>query len=931
MIFLQQLGRGLRAAPGKSSVTVIDFVGNHRMFLERIRTLLSLSERAVPLGSLLGAEATGALELPSGCSVELELEAKEMLSRLFRVSGTDEVERAYRELRLARGERPTAGELQGMGYRPARLRPRYAGWFDFVRAEGDLNEEESRALDSARAFLNQLETFDLRQPLPLVAVQAVVETGSLSAMSLLDNARRSQRIVQRSSELIAELPEDHRSRSENGDDPRWVAFWRDHALTAWTESKQGQRAWFRLDGDRLVPELALSERAAGVVSALVLELLDYRMAEYRARKRQGEVTAESFVCPVLWNKRNPILKLPRQRDRLPQREAEVLVDNAIWLFRFAAQFCNVARPVGTQRNQLPDLLRRWFGPNAGRPGTAFQVRFRAGPDGLWAEPVRAVTTLETRRGVAYYPDLRAAAGHVAKASLEPTELTSERVSLPVASARNDVFAVRVCGTSMDGGSTPLRDGDLVVFSFARDASASALENRVVLVQVTDATLGADFQIKRLKRRDSGWLLASDNPSGPTFEATEAMTPIARLEQSFRPEDLACPRGTVLAEDELAAAFGLENLAPRSGRHEGHLFLFIDRADLLIEPDRIRYVDAPNPGETAFALAQRDRGDYIFLGVARPLDDEQCWAVPDVDYETWRKWGTGRKTSRRLPPGAAGRAQALVNALLELPEERRWIERGNGRRARVLGAAAQGGLRIDGSDDGMQARTVSLIDLAWVIVAADDQREHEGLLDEARVNRLRYLDGTPKASTRWIDTGWALAVWDAAKGLVQQAPALASSVRQVRRDDGSLIDARFRIEPVGDRLTIVFESRGGTRGTRNERNTEYQAGLGLLLQRLQQAQLRITDILLDSQATASLPPEERRLVLEGMTYPFEIVDAEKVGRAISSAQTQIGRRPGARGGGNRTRRIRLFIDEGSSSYSTEALGTLLKGPAEHIPS
>lgn len=28
----------------------------------------------------------------------------------------------------------------------------------------------------------------------------------------------------------------------------------------------------------------------------------------------------------------------------------------------------------------------------------------------------------------------------------------------------------------------------------------------------------------------------------------------------------------------------------------------------------------------------------------------------------------------------------------------------------------------------------------------------GLLDEERVNRLRYLEGTPKASTRWIDTG-----------------------------------------------------------------------------------------------------------------------------------------------------------------------------------
>ena len=35
VIFLQQLGRGLRPAPGKDRLTVIDFIGNHRSFLQR--------------------------------------------------------------------------------------------------------------------------------------------------------------------------------------------------------------------------------------------------------------------------------------------------------------------------------------------------------------------------------------------------------------------------------------------------------------------------------------------------------------------------------------------------------------------------------------------------------------------------------------------------------------------------------------------------------------------------------------------------------------------------------------------------------------------------------------------------------------------------------------------------------------------------------
>jgi hypothetical protein len=62
--------------------------------------------------------------------------------------------------------------------------------------------------------------------------------------------------------------------------------------------------------------------------------------------------------------------------------------------------------------------------------------------------------------------------------------------------------------------------------------------------------------------------------------------------------------------------------------------------------------------------------------------------------------------------------------------------------------------------------VSLVDFAWVVVAADDVAEHGGILDESRVNRLRYLEGVPKGSTRWIDTGWAIAARQTTKDHVR---------------------------------------------------------------------------------------------------------------------------------------------------------------------
>jgi hypothetical protein len=111
----------------------------------------------------------------------------------------------------------------------------------------------------------------------------------------------------------------------------------------------------------------------------------------------------------------------------------------------------------------------------------------------------------------------------------------------------------------------------------------------------------------------------------------------------------------------------------------------------------------------------------------------------------------------LPAGALERDRRVVENVLARPEAVRFVVRQNGRRALIVGPAQQGCLRIVGPQGEFTERTVSLLDLAWVVAAEDDVKHHGGILDEQRINRLRYLEGTPKGSTRWIDTGWAIAI------------------------------------------------------------------------------------------------------------------------------------------------------------------------------
>jgi SOS-response transcriptional repressor LexA len=301
-----------------------------------------------------------------------------------------------------------------------------------------------------------------------------------------------------------------------------------------------------------------------------------------------------------------------------------LSDGTIWQFRFMRAFCNVARPAGTQRNELPDLLRKWFGPRAGQPGTAFEVWFHVEPDGFWVEPTQTVRTLAVLPGrMIAYPDLRAAAGHL----LVPAQTDrTEFATLPVGAATPDEFAVRVAGTSMAGGEHPIHDGDWAIMRLCRAEAPSALENRVVLVQVRGEQAAAGYQIKRLRRQDGQWLLTSDNPSGPTFRAGDDMVPIARFERAIDPAQLAPVPGVSLAGSELAAAFHLTELEPRSGRYEGHLFLFLTAPGPLREPDRVADAStAPSPGETAFVLARTDAG-YRYLGVGRQTETAGYWAI-----------------------------------------------------------------------------------------------------------------------------------------------------------------------------------------------------------------------------------------------------------------------------------------------------------------
>jgi superfamily II DNA or RNA helicase/HKD family nuclease/diadenosine tetraphosphate (Ap4A) HIT family hydrolase len=177
IVWLQQLGRGLRKTKDDKVLKVIDYIGNHRSFLMKPQALMGLDPGdAAVRRFIMSIPREGArVEIAPGCFVTYDVAAVDILRGLLPAAfAGDSLRRFYEDFQDRHDVRPTAAEAFHEGLSPAAARQSFGSWLAFVKEMKGLPEPQATAFDRHRPWLEELETTPMTKSYKMLVLLAML-------------------------------------------------------------------------------------------------------------------------------------------------------------------------------------------------------------------------------------------------------------------------------------------------------------------------------------------------------------------------------------------------------------------------------------------------------------------------------------------------------------------------------------------------------------------------------------------------------------------------------------------------------------------------------------------------------------------------------------------------------------------------------------
>ena len=299
VLFLQQLGRGLRKADadGKTHLVVLDFIGNHQSFLHKPQALFGVGSTFKQLGQFARDAEQKRLTLPEGCFANFDLRLIDFLKSLERPG----IQAEFEALRDSLSRRPTPTEAYRAGMSMVQMRRQYGGWFGMLASLNELTEEEAVVAQANDDLLQEVETAHMNRSFKMVLLEAFQElNGWRNGPSLPVLAARSWQVLSRRRQFLGDVPDGFQN-PQAGHSEEWVRYWRKNPVDAWIGSNRGNdaTAFFALSEGRFVSKTAVVPEQIEILQELVQQLIDFRFATYEHRQAAAPAAnVIPFVRPV---------------------------------------------------------------------------------------------------------------------------------------------------------------------------------------------------------------------------------------------------------------------------------------------------------------------------------------------------------------------------------------------------------------------------------------------------------------------------------------------------------------------------------------------------------------------------------------------------------------------------------------------------------
>lgn len=315
ILFLQQLGRGLRLFEDKTHLVVLDFIGNHHSFLNKPFALLSSDS----VKSLLNKVNNPTLA--KGCFVNYDIQLIdfwEKLSRLQKASVLDDV----KELAELLGHLPTASEYFYHFGDIKKVNKKYNGWFDLISQISEIDEEKrNSALSISRfhSFLNKgIQSTSMTKSFKAILLEAFIKLdGFRTPPGLLTLVRESALILKRYPHIQQHDLKKELIHSEPTS-AKWLKYWKDNPIKAYATKNKDGTQWFIVDGDKFKFNDVVEPNLIPALESAVLELTELALAKYsqRIKAQSDSLTVPTESIDKVDSTRSNLITIEQKKPQL---------------------------------------------------------------------------------------------------------------------------------------------------------------------------------------------------------------------------------------------------------------------------------------------------------------------------------------------------------------------------------------------------------------------------------------------------------------------------------------------------------------------------------------------------------------------------------------------------------------------------------------